>query len=76
MNLEPIGVLFIDKTTKKRVFYTFKEPSKQPVEPGKITKQPTPEEVEIEKEHKKDYSLSGILKRHHVKDLPKNPLSK
>ena len=77
MNLKPLGILFLDKTTKKRVFYPLGEPSKQPKEPGKITKQPTPDEVKVEKETKKDFSLGGILNKHAKKDtLPKNPLQK
>ena len=77
MNLIPIGILFLNTDTKEKVFYevNFKIPSSQEV--GKVVKQPTPEEDEIAKEHKPDFSLGGILNKLQKKDetLPKNPLS-
>jgi hypothetical protein len=61
----PIGILCLDSETKERVFYPVEAiiPQKSQ-EVGKITKQPSPEEVEIEKERKPDFSLSGILRKH------------
>ena len=47
----------------------FLVPAKESVtvrQPGKIVKQPTPEDVEISKEMKKDYTLRGVLKKHEV----------
>lgn len=72
----PIGILFLNTDTKERVFYevNFKVPTPQEV--GKVIKQPTPEEDEIAKESKPDFSLGGILDKHKQNEtLPKNPLS-
>ena len=33
-------------------------------EPGKIVRQPTPEDVDISKEKEVDHSLGGVLKKH------------
>lgn len=76
--LIPVGILCLDSETKEKVFYPVEvNIPKKPQEVGKITKQPTPEEVEIEKETRPDFTLSGILKRHreHEENLPKNPLA-
>ena len=76
MNLLPVGILFIDKDTKEKIFYPveFKD-VKIPREAGKITKQPTPEMVEIEKETDPDRSLDGVLSKYHEERLPKNPFT-